>query len=146
MGIFPENYYHIVSVVSKILGFLNGWTDIHHFTLFYGYYIQDSSVLEGIIVINATILMTLGSIFISTFNSVPPSSYVKMIDIWMITVLIYPVIVITIHTIIHGLSGNKRNRIIIKMMRMFLDVALPLIFLLFTVCYWTVGLGFVSLN
>ena len=62
-------------------------------------YYSDVSILEGSVAINASILMTHGSIFISTFNSVPPSTYIKMIDIWMIVVLTYPCLLIVSHTI-----------------------------------------------
>ena len=35
--------------------------------------------VEGIIAVNATIMMTIGSIFISTFNSLPASTYIKVV-------------------------------------------------------------------
>ena len=62
-------------------------------------YFKEFISLEGNIAITATILMTLGSIFISTFNSVPSSTYIKMMDVWMIVVLIYPVILICAHAL-----------------------------------------------
>ena len=62
-------------------------------------YFKGFITLEGILAINATILMTVGSIFISTFNSVPSSTYIKMMDVWMIVVLVYPVVVICCHAL-----------------------------------------------
>ena len=105
-------------------------------------YYHNVNILEGVIAINATILMTLGSIFISTFNSVPPSTYIKMIDIWMIVVLIYPCIIIASHTIMFRMTGglSKRSGVVANLMQRILKVLLPCLFLIFAVGYWIVGL------
>ena len=45
---------------------------------------------EAIVTVNLTSLLVLTTLFISVSNSLPNTSYVKMIDIWLIFVLCMP--------------------------------------------------------
>ncbi len=101
-------------------------------------------MFEGIIAINATVLMTLASIFISVFNSMPQSTYIKMMDIWMIVTFVYPFIIIFVHTIVHVLhKGGKQKRESnkIKYLLKLSQFLLPLLFLAFSLIYWIVGIS-----
>ena len=64
-------------------------------------YFVGFEMFEGIITINATVLMTLASLFISVFNSMPQSTYIKMMDVWMIVTFVYPFAIIFLHTVVH---------------------------------------------
>ena len=105
-------------------------------------YYDEISSLEGIIGINASIMMTLGSIFISTFNSAPASTYVKLIDVWMIVILFYPVIVILCHSIkaVVTKEKSKRRMVIGRYILMFLQCLMPVLFIIFCVAYWIYGM------
>jgi hypothetical protein len=99
-------------------------------------------MFEGIITINATVLMTLASLFISVFNSMPQSTYIKMMDVWMIVTFVYPFVIIFLHTVVHvnykkGLDNADGN---VRFLLKFSRVLLPVLFLLFSVAYWIIGL------
>ena len=64
-------------------------------------------MFEAIITINATVLMTLTSLFISTVDSLPNTIYIKLIDIWMIVCFIYPFCIIMIHTFVHVVTRTN---------------------------------------
>ena len=69
-------------------------------------------MFEAVITINATILMTLASLFISVFDSLPNTVYIKYIHIWMLVTFVYPFIIILIHTCTHVLSKKgEMNKI-----------------------------------
>ena len=104
-------------------------------------YFVGHDMFEGIIGINATVLMTLASLFIDTFNSLPQTNYVKRIDIWMIITFIYPFIVIAVHTIVHVMQKSTKHSMRIKIISIkFNKVGLPIIFAIFTVCFFVDGL------
>ena len=67
-------------------------------------------MFEAIISINASVLMTIASLFIATFNTLPNTVYIKMIDIWMIVTFVYPFIIILLHTCIHVI--RKSNQVL----------------------------------
>ena len=102
-------------------------------------------MFEGIIATNSTVLMTLASLFISAFNSMPKTTYIKMIDVWMIVTFVYPFIIIFVHTVLHVLAkknmkGGTRQSKAFWCLHFFSQIVLPSLFLLFTVTYWFVGL------
>ena len=104
------------------------------------YFIGD--MFEGIIGINATVLMTLASLFIDVFNSLPPTNYIKRIDIWMIVTFLYPIIVIAVHTVVHIMqTSNKYSKRVKKLSMMFNKVGLPTIFAIFTIVFFVDGLN-----
>ena len=104
------------------------------------YFLKD--MFETIIMVNATVLMTLAALLVSVFNNLPQTTYIKMMDVWIITVFVYPFIIILVHTQIHILNrmnGEKIAKEIIKQLRNFTKIILPLIFMIFTVVYFFVG-------
>ncbi len=102
-------------------------------------------MFEGIITINATVLMTLASLFISVFNSMPQTTYVKMMDIWMIVTFVYPFIIIFLHTVVHVMNkrnkGTKHTDPRIRFLMRCSQAVLPLLFIIFSVVYWIIGMG-----
>lgn len=58
---------------------------------------------EAIVTVNLTSLLVLTTLFISVSNSLPKTSYVKMIDIWLIFCLCVPFVEVIIHTVIDSL-------------------------------------------
>ena len=61
--------------------------------------------------VNATVLMTLTSLFISVFNSLPKTTYIKMMDVWIMVTFVYPFFIILLHSHMNILkrSGKKRQ-------------------------------------
>jgi hypothetical protein len=105
-------------------------------------YFAGTDMFEGIIGINATVLMTLAALFIDVFNSLPPTLYIKRIDIWMIATFVYPFIVIGIHTIVHVMHRSKRHSARVRNLSMkFSKVGLPLLFTIFTIVFFAEGLS-----
>ena len=58
---------------------------------------------EAIVTVNLTSLLVLTTLFISVFNSLPTTAYVKMIDIWLIFTLFIPFCEVLLHTLIDSL-------------------------------------------
>jgi hypothetical protein len=61
---------------------------------------------EAIVTVNLTSLLCLTTLFISVFNSLPTTSYVKMIDIWLIFNLFVPFSEVLLHTYIDSLRED----------------------------------------
>ena len=55
---------------------------------------------EAIVTVNLTSLLVLTTLFISVFNSLPTTAYVKMIDIWLIFTLFIPFCEVLLHTLV----------------------------------------------
>ena len=45
---------------------------------------------EAIVVVNLTVMLVLVTMFISVSESLPKTSYIKMIDVWLVFVLLIP--------------------------------------------------------
>ena len=61
---------------------------------------------EAIVTVNLTSLLVLVTLFISVSNSLPRTSYVKLIDVWLIFNLLVPFIDVLLHTIIDIIRNN----------------------------------------
>ena len=105
-------------------------------------------MFEAVITINATTLLTLTSLFISVFDSLPKTTEIKLIDIWMLTTFVYPFIIIVIHTLVHINSRNqsKQARRFERGLMAFGKVGLPLLFAVFTVVYAINGAQLLTQN
>ena len=57
-----------------------------------------SFFFEPVVTVNLTVLLVLVTMFISVSNSLPKTSYVKMVDIWLIFNLVLPFVEVLIHT------------------------------------------------
>ena len=99
-------------------------------------------MFSGIIAVNSTTLMTLASLFISVFNSMPESTYIKVMDVWMIVTFMYPFVIIFIHTLIHILNKNDKFEDSKGMAGLWFTSRkiLPVLFIFFLVTYWIIGL------
>ena len=53
---------------------------------------------EAVVSVNLTSLLVLTTLFISVSQSLPPTSYVKMIDIWLIFAQLIPFLEVLLHT------------------------------------------------
>ena len=53
---------------------------------------------KAVITVNLTSMLVLTTIFIDVSNNLPKTSYMKMIDIWLLFNLILPFLVVLIHT------------------------------------------------
>ena len=84
--------------------------------------------------------------FINVSNNLPKTSYMKMIDIWLLFNLIYPFSVVLIHTYMDTLRNDEMNmnkdvraqklHHAQKMSR----VSIPGILLISSILYWIIGL------
>ena len=62
-----------------------------------------SQFFEALVAVNLTSLLVLTTLFISVSNALPKTSYVKMIDIWLIFALLIPYSEVVLHTVIAAL-------------------------------------------
>ena len=53
---------------------------------------------EAVVTVNLTALLVLTTLFISISGNLPPTAYIKMVDVWLIFNLIIPFVLIVIHT------------------------------------------------
>ena len=52
-------------------------------------------------------MLVLVTMFISVSNSLPKTSYMKMMDVWLLFNLLYPFVVVLIHTRMDTLRDNE---------------------------------------
>ena len=71
-------------------------------------YFKGDDIFEGIIVVNLTCMMVLSALYISVSNSLPVTSSIKYVEIWLLFSLVYPFFVVSIQTWIHT---NKMENI-----------------------------------
>ena len=60
-------------------------------------YIQAAD-FEAMMTVNVTLLLVLTTLFISFSSALPRTSYIKMIDVWLLFNLLVPFALIIIHT------------------------------------------------
>ena len=58
----------------------------------------DSFFFESIISVNLTVLLVLTTMFINVSNQLPKTSYIKMMDVWLIFNLVVPFVEVMLHT------------------------------------------------
>ena len=61
---------------------------------------------EAMMTVNVTLLLVLTTLFIGTSNSLPRTSYVKYIDIWLIVNLLILFVDIILQTVINDISED----------------------------------------
>ena len=54
---------------------------------------------EAVITVNLTSMLVLSTMFISISNGLPKTSYMKMVDVWLLFNLLCPFLVVLLHTI-----------------------------------------------
>ena len=58
---------------------------------------------EAVVTVNLTAMLVLTTMFINVSNNLPKTSYVKMIDVWLIFNLLLPFIEVLVHTYMDAL-------------------------------------------
>ena len=58
---------------------------------------------EAIVTVNLTAMLVLTTLFINVSNSLPPTSYLKMIDVYLIFSLLIPFLEVLLHTLMDSL-------------------------------------------
>ncbi len=123
-----------------------------------------SEYFEAAVTVNLTSLLVLTTFFIGVFNSLPQTSYIKMIDVWMVANLFIPFLEVLLVTLaenyrldnimvrVSDLTGNNRVGSKVSSSRMlttvtrFSKVGLPLIYIIFVVIYFLVGMSIYNNN
>ena len=133
--------YHIVEIYIPTFALIM----IAGYTL-----VIDFSHFEVTIMIALTSMLVLYTLYQSISQHLPHTSYMKMIDIWLLGGLIFPFIIITILVIMDLLVTNEKNQVIDmtkegKMLKstMFIrsmQVMLITIGSILCVIYWVFGL------
>ena len=60
---------------------------------------------------NLTCMLVLTTMFINVSNNLPTTSYMKMIDVWLLFNLILPFIVVLMHTYMDTLRNDEEREI-----------------------------------
>ena len=82
------------------------------------------------------------------------TAYIKMIEIWLIFALFYPFCVVSLYSLVQFLAehdqdipvpmkGTKaawKNKRVINMVNFLLDLGLPVLFILFIIIFWILGI------
>ena len=115
---------------------------------------------------NVTLLLVLSTLFISVLDSMPRTSYVKMIDIWLIFCLLIPLVEVMFHAMLDkyrydievedagvGLLSNvgpdmqaapkkrvERKKKTLNRLQNLGMIGFPLMFIIFVAVYFFVGL------
>merc|ERR1711879_1102250 len=66
---------------------------------------------ESIISTNLTSQLVLTTLFISVSQSLPPTAYVKMIDVWLIFSQLIPFVEVLLHTYLDALREDEEREI-----------------------------------
>ena len=66
---------------------------------------------ESIISVNLTSQLVLTTLFISVSSALPPTSYIKMIDIWLIFSQLIPFVEVMLHTFMDNLRDDDDREI-----------------------------------
>ena len=116
-----------------------------------------------VIAVNLTCMMVLSSIYIAVSGSLPVTSDIKYVEIWLLFSLIYPFFVVLINTFIHVERNKDRNNSTgqnkiaimdkqqfkkinrkvqkitkLQMAELVANYFLPIIFCIFTISYFSV--------
>ena len=103
------------------------------------------------ITVNLTAMLVLTTIFIDVSNNLPKTSYMKMIDIWLLFSLLLPFTVVLTHTYMDTLrpqeeekatkqSKEKKSEDKLKFWKKFSLVYNPILVVTFALVYWLIGL------
>merc|ERR1719445_2993860 len=66
---------------------------------------------EAVVTVNLTSMLVLTTLFISVSQSLPPTAYVKMIDIWLIFSQLIPFVEVLLHTYLDALREDEDREI-----------------------------------
>ena len=108
-------------------------------------------MFQAVITANLTAMLGLNTIFIDVSNNLPKTSYMKMIDIWLLFSLLLPFTVVLTHTYMDTLrpqedetttkqSKEKKREDKLNFWKKFSLVYNPIIVVTFALVYWLIGL------
>ena len=83
----------IPTVILNIIGHMSNYYKPTHFV--------------GLMTLNVTVTLVLTTMFLNINNNLPPTSYIKMIDVWLLFNLLKPFVDIIINTYIEGVRGES---------------------------------------
>ena len=66
---------------------------------------------EAIVTVNLTCMLVLVTMFISVSSSLPKTSYIKMVDYWLLFTLMLPFVEVLLHTYIESLNDDEERQI-----------------------------------
>ena len=66
---------------------------------------------EAVVSVNLTSLLVLTTLFISVAQSLPPTAYVKMVDIWLIFAQVIPFVEVLLHTWMDSLRVSEEREV-----------------------------------
>merc|ERR1711899_551645 len=66
---------------------------------------------EAVVTLNLTAMLVLTTMFINVSNNLPKTSYVKMVDVWLIFNLLLPFIEVLVHTYMDTLRDDEDREI-----------------------------------
>ena len=72
-----------------------------------------SFFFEAQVTVNLTSLLVLTTLFISVSKSLPPTAYVKMIDIWLIFAQLIPFAEVIMHPHYDSMMGQSQRSVIL---------------------------------
>ena len=67
--------------------------------------------MQAVITVNLTSMLVLTTMFINVNNNRPKTSYMKMIDVWLLFNLLYPFIVVLLRTYMDTLRNDEEREI-----------------------------------
>ena len=75
------------------------------------FFVKIIKYFQAVITVNLTSMLVLTTMFINVSNSLPKTSYMKMVDAWLLFNLLYPFIVVLIHTYMDTLRDDEDREI-----------------------------------
>ncbi len=66
---------------------------------------------EAVVTVNLTSLLVLTTLFVSISNSLPTTSYIKMVDIWLLFCLFIPFLEVILHTYMDTLREDMERNV-----------------------------------
>ena len=63
------------------------------------------------ITVNLTSMLVLTTMFINVSNNLPKTSYMKMVDVWLLFNLLLPFIIVLLHTYMDTLRNDEEREI-----------------------------------
>ena len=85
---FSTNFFRVREIVSEMK------------QIYLNFCFFQPSYFDTVVAVNITLLLVLTALFISILDSMPRTSYVKMIDIWLIFCLLIPLAEILFHAVL----------------------------------------------
>ena len=65
---------------------------------------------EAVISVNLTVMLVLTTMFVSVSNDLPRTSYLKMVDIWMVFNLLIPFVEVLLHVYMVSLYSSRTRQ------------------------------------